>query len=104
MKYPTEPIEHTDECIGEHTNCWLCDPTGNTHLNVCISEFGAVDFCPPHAAEYDDVNEKAQAVKAKHPEYNVTEITLAIVGSPNSKEYAKTIGKVNELRHTAGVL
>lgn len=42
-------MTHTDACIGHHTSCIECTDTDN--LNVCITEFGAPDFCVNHEDE-----------------------------------------------------
>ena len=41
-------MEHVDGCTGFHTSCVECT---DDNLNVCITEFGAPDFCNNHEEE-----------------------------------------------------
>ena len=47
-------IKHTDECIGLHTSCDFCIAQGISELTICISEFGATDYCEAHEAQLSD--------------------------------------------------
>lgn len=43
------PANHDPECNGYHTSCIECSDSNN--LNVCVTEFGAPDFCTNHQEE-----------------------------------------------------
>lgn len=49
MRMTLEKEEHAGGCTGVHTSCVEC--TDDDNLNVCVTEFGAPDFCANHKEE-----------------------------------------------------
>ncbi|MEU2203565.1 hypothetical protein AB0P19_07025 [Microbacterium oleivorans] len=49
VQVQTGPAQHSEGCIGFHTSCVEC--TDDDNLNVCVTEFGARDFCSNHEEE-----------------------------------------------------